>query len=150
MCKWLINFSISTQAKGRLSSISSPALKPLPDATVCPPRGTGAVSPPETKSQKLWIFPHTSHRFKRLFYSYYILNLKLFGPDSHAYPGVHKGVRAEISVGSLLLHICKSSSTNRTTVGFEFTWLSFILMSQYRVTAISYPPRVWLCFKNPK
>lgn len=118
--------------------------------TVCPPRGTWAVPPPETKSQKVWSFPHSFCGLKCLFYSYYILNLELFGPRSQVYPGVHKGETAQISMGLLLLHICTGSSTNRTTVGFEFTWLSFILMSQYRVTAISYPPRVWLCFKNPK
>lgn len=154
MCKWLINLSPSIQAKDRLSSIYCPVPKPVLDATtqsvICPQSGAWAVSPPETKSQKVWIFPHTSCRLKYLFYSYYTLNLKLFRPDSQVYPGIHKGVTAHTSVGSLLLHICTSSSTNRTTVGFEFTWLSFILMSQYRVTAISYPPRVWLCFKNPK
>lgn len=114
--------------------------------TDCPQSGTSAFSPPKPKPQKGLISPHTSC----LFYYYGILTLKLFGHDTQICPGMHTGVNPPISVGLLLLHICTSSSTNRAIVGFKFTWLSFILMSQYRVTAISYPPRVWLCFKNPK
>lgn len=123
---------------------------PWANNTDCPRSGTSAVSPPETKPQQGRISPNTSCRLKCLFYPYGILNLKLFGPDSQLCPCLHAGVMPQISVGLLPLHICRRGSASRTIVGFKVTWLSVVLMSQYRVTAISYPPRVWLRFKNPK
>lgn len=146
-----MNLSQFTHAKGRLSSVNLPALQPFLYTIDCPQ--SSAVSPHETRPQKGHISPNTSCRLKCLFFfffSYTILIQKIFGPDSQISPGLHAGVTPEISVGLLLLHICTSASTNRTIVSFKFTWLSFILMSQYRVTAISYPPRAWLRFKNPK
>lgn len=143
-----MNFSPSIQAKDRLGSICLPVIKPfLPERTDC---WTSEVSPPERKLQKGRTSPNIFCRLKCLFYSCAILKLKQFGPDSQICPDVHAGVMPQISVGLLLLHICTSGSTNRTIIGLKFTWFSFTLMSQYRVTAISYPPRVWLCFKNPK
>ena len=147
-----MNFSPSTQAEDRLSSMCLPVIKPFLDAATQTVLRVGLQQFHllETKLQKGHISPNTSCRLKCSFSSYSILKLKLFGPDAEVCPGMHTGVTPRTSGGSLLLHVHTSSSANRTLGGWKFTWLSFILMSQYRVAAHSHPPRVWLCFKNPK